>query len=119
LLGGPKPTLFRPPYGSFNATTIRELKRLHLLMILWSVDTDDYLLPGVPAIVQSALAGARPGAIILMHDGGGNRTQTIAALPTIIRKLRARGFHLVTIPQLLLDDPPPPGQPLPPSLAGD
>ena len=101
--------LFRPPYGSFNATTMRELQSLHLLMVLWSVDTDDYLQPGVSVIVQRALAGARPGAIILMHDAGGTRTQTIAALPTIIRGLRARGFHLVTVPQLLKDDAPPPG----------
>jgi peptidoglycan-N-acetylglucosamine deacetylase len=119
LLGGPRPTLFRPPYGSFDTTTIRELRALHLLMILWSVDTGDYLLPGVSVIVQRVLAGAHPGAIILMHDGGGDRSQTIAALPTIIHELRARGFHLVTIPRLLLDDPPPHGQPLPPSLAGD
>ena len=119
LIGGPRPNLFRPPYGSFNATTMRELHALHLLMVLWSVDTNDYLQPGVPAIVRNALAGAHPGAIILMHDAGGDRSQTIAALPTIIRKLRARGFHLVTVPQLLVDDPPPRGQPLPPNLSGD
>jgi peptidoglycan-N-acetylglucosamine deacetylase len=119
LLGGPRPVLFRPPYGSFDATTLRELHALHLLMTLWSVDTEDYLQPGVSEIVDRALAGARPGAIILMHDAGGTRTQTIAALPTIIRDLRARGFRLVTVPQLLEDDPPPPGQPLPPNLSGD
>src|SRR5271154_274382 len=119
LLGGSRHTLFRPPYGSFNATTVRELHKLHLLMVLWSVDTGDYLLPGVPAIVHSVLAGAHPGAIILMHDGGGDRSQTIAALPRITPALRPRRFDLVTVPQLLLDDPPPHGQPLPPSLAGD
>jgi peptidoglycan-N-acetylglucosamine deacetylase len=119
LLGGPRPLLFRPPYGSYDATTMRELHALHLLMILWSVDTEDYLQPGVSAIVRRALAGAHPGAIILMHDAGGTRTQTIAALPTIIRTLRARGYRLVTVPQLLHDDPPPPGQPLPSSLSGD
>jgi len=119
LLGGPQPRLFRPPYGSYDATTMRELHALHLLMVLWSVDTDDYLQPGVSVIVQRALAGAHAGAIILLHDAGGTRTQTILALPTIIRDLRARGFRLVTVPQLLDDDPPPPGQPLPSNLSGD
>jgi peptidoglycan/xylan/chitin deacetylase (PgdA/CDA1 family) len=119
LLGGPRPRLFRPPYGSFNATTFRLLHQLHLLMVLWSTDTSDYTLPGVQAIVQSALAGAHPGAIILMHDAGGDRSETIAALPAIIEGLRKRGLEPVTIPQLLLNDPPPPGQRLPTSLAGD
>jgi peptidoglycan-N-acetylglucosamine deacetylase len=119
LLEGPRPRLFRPPYGSFNAITIRELHTLGLLMVLWSVDAGDYLQPGVPTIVQRVLAGAHPGAIVLMHDGGGNRSQTIAALPIIIRALRAHGFNLVTVPQLLADDPPPHGQALPPNLSGD
>ena len=70
-------------------------------------------------IEQRALAGAHPGAIILMHDAGGDRSQTIAALPTIIAKLRARRYQLVTVPQLLAEDPPPAGQPLPPNLSGD
>jgi peptidoglycan-N-acetylglucosamine deacetylase len=118
LLGAPRPVLFRPPYGSFNANTFRELRRLHLLMVLWSVDTDDYAQPGVPVIVQRALEGAQPGAIILMHDAGGAREQTIAALPQIIRGLRQRGYRLVTVPQLLMDDPPPAGQQLPTNLSG-
>ncbi len=119
LLGGPRPTLFRPPYGSFNATTFQLLHQMHLLMVLWSADTGDYLRPGVETIVQRAMAGAHPGAIILMHDAGGDRAQTIAALPTVIRQLRARGFRLVTVPKLMADDPPPHGQPLPTSLSGD
>jgi peptidoglycan/xylan/chitin deacetylase (PgdA/CDA1 family) len=119
LLGGPTPRLFRPPYGSFDATTFKELRALHLLMVLWSEDTSDYTRPGVAAIVQRALAGAHPGAIILMHDGGGDRSETIAALPAIVRGLRRRGLEPVTIPRLLLDDPPPRGQPVPASLAGD
>jgi peptidoglycan-N-acetylglucosamine deacetylase len=119
ILGGPTPHLFRPPYGSFDATTFRELRALHLLMVLWSDDTSDYAKPGAAAIAERALAGARPGAIILMHDGGGDRSQTIAALPAIVRGLRRRGLHPVTIPRLLLDDPPPRGRPLPTSLAGD
>jgi peptidoglycan-N-acetylglucosamine deacetylase len=119
LAGAPRPNLFRPPYGSFDAATMRLLHSLHLLMVLWSADTGDYQQPGVEAIVQRALAGAHPGAIILMHDGGGTRAQTVAALPAILAGLRARGLHPVTVPQLLRDDPPSPGQPLPRSLAGD
>jgi len=119
LQGASRPDLFRPPYGSFNATTMAQLKKLHMLMVLWSVDTDDYEQPGVATIVQRALAGAHPGAIILMHDAGGTRTETVEALPIIIRALRARGLKPVTVPQLLADDPPAPGQPLPASLAGD
>jgi peptidoglycan/xylan/chitin deacetylase (PgdA/CDA1 family) len=119
LLTGRRPKLFRPPYGSFNATTMRQLHAMRLLMVLWSADTEDYLQPGVPTIVQRALAGAHPGAILLLHDGGGTRTQTVAALPGIIRGLRGRGYHLVTVPQLLADEPPPSGLPLPPNLSGD
>jgi peptidoglycan/xylan/chitin deacetylase (PgdA/CDA1 family) len=119
LLGGPRPILFRPPYGSYDATTMRELRAMHLLMVLWSVDAGDYLRPGAGQIVRRVLAGARPGAIILLHDAGGDRSETIGALPSIISKLRARGFRLVTVPRLLAEDPPAPGQPLPASLGGD
>ncbi len=119
LQGAARPDLFRPPYGSFDATTMNQLHRLKMLMVLWSVDTDDYEQPGVATIVQRALEGAHPGAIILMHDAGGTRTETVEALPIIIRELRAKGLKPVTVPQLLADDPPVPGQPLPTSLAGD
>jgi len=119
LQGAPRPDLFRPPYGSFNATTMAQLQRLHMLMVLWSVDSGDYEQPGVATIVQRALAGAHPGAIILLHDAGGTRTETVEALPLIIRGLRARGLKPVTVPQLLADDPPLSGLPLPSSLAGD
>jgi peptidoglycan/xylan/chitin deacetylase (PgdA/CDA1 family) len=119
LLGGRKPHLFRPPYGSFNQTTFALLREMKMLMVLWSVDTDDYEQPGVEVIEHRALEGAKPGAIILMHDAGGDRAQTVAALPTIIHDIRARGLHLVTVPQLMADDPPPAGQPLPQNLSGD
>ncbi len=118
VVGAKRPRLFRPPYGSFDATTFKELHHLRLLMILWSVDTADYTRPGTQAIVQRALAGAKPGAIIMMHDAGGDRSETIAALPAIVQGLRRRGLQPVTVPQLLEDDPPPPGQPIPTSLEG-
>jgi peptidoglycan/xylan/chitin deacetylase (PgdA/CDA1 family) len=117
-LGVPYPRLFRPPYGSYDRLTFRELRRQHMLMVLWSADTGDFRQPGVAVIVHNALSAARPGAIILMHDGGGDRAQTIAALPAIVRGLRARGLEPVTVPRLLRDDPPPAGQQIPAGLAG-
>jgi len=113
--GLPKPVLFRPPYGTYNETTFEQAKRLGLLMVMWSVDSQDYRKPGVPAIVQRVVAGVRPGAIVLMHDGGGDRSQTVKAIPRIVNALRARHYHLVTIPELLRQDPPPAGR-KPPQL---
>jgi peptidoglycan-N-acetylglucosamine deacetylase len=101
------PRLFRPPYGMWNRTTLALLHRYRMLMVLWTVDTGDYRRPGVKAIVRAALAGARPGAIILLHDAGGDRAQTVRALPRIIAGLRRRGYRLVTVPRLLLDNPAP------------
>jgi peptidoglycan/xylan/chitin deacetylase (PgdA/CDA1 family) len=104
--GAPFPHLFRPPYGSFNETTLSITKKLKMLTILWTIDTNDFAQPGVKKIVSSVLEGAKPGAIVLMHDAGGTRTQTVAALPTIIKALRKRGYTFVTVPRLLADDPP-------------
>ncbi len=105
--GAPYPRLFRPPYESFDAATLSASEAAHMLMVLWSVDTRDFSRPGVRAIVAAALAGAGPGAIVLMHDGGGPRAQTVAALPGIIRGLRRRHLRPVTVGRLMLDDPPP------------
>ncbi len=117
--GGPFPRLWRPPYGSYNATTLAILHQEHMLMVLWTVETDDWERPGVSVIVHNALAGARPGAIILMHDAGGDRSQTVAAVPIIVKALRKRGYTLVSVPQLILGDPPKRTQRLPGSLGGD
>lgn len=110
--GLPRPRLFRPPYGSFNSDTVDLLAHRGNLMVLWSVDTGDYLDPGADVIAQRALDGAEPGAVILMHDAGGDRSQTVEALPKIIRGLERRHLRPVTVPELLLDDPPPRGQSL-------
>jgi peptidoglycan-N-acetylglucosamine deacetylase len=116
--GAPFPHLWRPPYGAFTTTTLAILRALKMLVVLWTVDTSDYARPGVPRIVYTAVSGARPGAIILMHDGGGNRSETVAALPRIIAAIRRHGYRLVTISQLMADDPPPRHQPAPQPLSG-
>jgi peptidoglycan/xylan/chitin deacetylase (PgdA/CDA1 family) len=114
--GASRPRLFRPPYGSYDAVTKTLLARRRLLTVLWSVDSRDYLRPGVPAIVQNVVGSVKPGSIVLMHDAGGDRSQTIAALPAIVATLRRRGYTFVTIPRLLLENPPPPQQELPPGF---
>ncbi len=106
-LGVAYPRMLRPPYGAFNATTVKTLARMRMLMVLWSVDPGDWRRPGVGAIVSNVLGATRSGSIVLMHDGGGDRSQTVKALPAIINGLRRRGYRLVTVPQLVLDDPPP------------
>jgi peptidoglycan-N-acetylglucosamine deacetylase len=110
------PRLFRPPYGAFDAWTRGLIQERRMLMVLWSVNPEDYNRPGAKAIVKRVLAGVKPGAIVLLHDGGGDRSQTVEAVPRIVRGLRARGFRVVSVPRLLADDPPPRKQGEPPQF---
>lgn len=109
--GARAPALFRPPFGAYDATTLELLRERRMTMVMWSVDSQDYRRPGVDAIVANVLAGVRPGAIVLLHDAGGDRSQTIAALPRIVHALRERHYRLVGVPRLLRDAPPPLRQP--------
>jgi peptidoglycan-N-acetylglucosamine deacetylase len=108
--------LFRPPFGVSDRATRAYVRSRGLLMVLWSADTSDYTRPGVKAIVKRALAGARPGAIILMHDGGGDRSQTVRALPRILKGLEKKGLRPVTVTKLLVDSPPSRSQLIPPPV---
>jgi peptidoglycan/xylan/chitin deacetylase (PgdA/CDA1 family) len=112
----PYPRLFRPPYGASDSDTRGLLQERRMLMVLWSVNPEDYTRPGSKRIVRRVLDAARPGAIVLLHDGGGDRSQTVRAVPRIVRRLRARGYRLVTVPRLLADDPPSRKQGPPPNL---
>jgi peptidoglycan/xylan/chitin deacetylase (PgdA/CDA1 family) len=94
---GIKSKCFRPPYGATNARVRAEIKRDGMQQVLWDVDTEDWKRPGTTTIVHRVLAGAHPGAIILMHDGGGNRAQTVAALDQALTALSARGFGFATL----------------------
>lgn len=99
--GGYRPCLFRPPYGVWNGEVVRRARARHLEVVLWNIDTNDWARPGTARIIDLALNGPRRGAIILMHDGGGDRRQTLAAVPVIVRALRRRGLGLVTVPELI------------------
>ncbi len=100
---GSRPTIFRPPYGSFNRFVFAQALQQNLSTILWNNEARDWATPGVNVIARRILNLARYGGIILLHDGGGFRAQTAAALPIIITTLQQRGFTFVTIPQLLHD----------------
>ena len=78
-----------------------------MLTVQWDVDPRDWSLPGPRRILTTVRRQARDGSIVLMHDGGGPREQTVQALPAVIGSLRDRGFRLVTIPQLLRLSPRP------------
>jgi peptidoglycan-N-acetylglucosamine deacetylase len=96
---GVTPVLLRPPYGALNKPEhIWIPQQLKLNVIYWSADTEDWKKPGAATITQRVLAGARPGAIILQHDIHG---QTIDAMPAALDGLIGKGYHLVTVSQLI------------------
>ncbi len=98
---GYTPCLFRPPYGASNRSIVATARSFAMATILWNVDPFDWRRPGVGAIEQRVLAELQPGAIIETHDGGGDRSQTLAAYPYVIDAIRQRGYRFVTVPQLL------------------
>jgi peptidoglycan/xylan/chitin deacetylase (PgdA/CDA1 family) len=90
----------RPPYGAFNGTVAEQAGLAGMRLALWNVDTLDWKVHDAAAILAKVKAGAKPGAIILMHDGGGDRSQTVAALPAVIDWLLQQGYALTTLQRL-------------------
>ena len=88
----------RPPYGARDERTNALAAELGKRIVMWDVDPQDWRRPGAEQIAQHILAHARPGAILLMHDGGGDRNHTIAALEMVLAELTARGFVFRTLP---------------------
>jgi len=99
--GGFTPCLFRAPYGAVSGNLISIARRHRMLTVGWDVDPTDWARPGTGAIVSRVLSQTRPGSIILMHDGGGERSQSVAATDTILRALSRRGFRVVSVETLL------------------
>nr|WP_275586572.1 polysaccharide deacetylase family protein [Geodermatophilus normandii] len=90
--------LLRPPYGETDDRVADVVGDLGYAQVLWDVDTQDWLNRDIATTTQRALDGAHPGAIVLMHD---IHPTTVQAVPGIIDALQARGYTLVTVPQLL------------------
>jgi peptidoglycan-N-acetylglucosamine deacetylase len=103
---GYRPLFFRPPYKSFNLVTAREIAAAGMVGALYTIDTRDWTRPGVRKIVRAALR-VKPGGVIAMHDFGGNRRQTLAALGPIVRGLRKRYLRPVTLDDLYRPASPP------------
>ncbi|HFE67035.1 MAG TPA: polysaccharide deacetylase family protein [Chloroflexi bacterium] len=89
----------RPPYGATDAFTRAYAAELGYEIVMWNIDTLDWSQPGVEAIVASVTDNVYPGAIVLMHDGGGNRAQTVAALEIILSNLSSQGYALEALCQ--------------------
>ncbi|NUS00249.1 MAG: polysaccharide deacetylase family protein [Kribbellaceae bacterium] len=95
---GIKSKCLRPPSGATNQKIEAIAAAYHQRQVLWDVDTKDWEKPGTAHIEHAILAGARPGAIILMHDGGGNRSQTVTALDQALTQLTKQGYTYRALP---------------------
>jgi peptidoglycan/xylan/chitin deacetylase (PgdA/CDA1 family) len=89
------PTYYRAPAGKMGPKIEVAAKALGLQVLLWTIDTKDFQKPAPEAIIATVMANVKPGAVILLHDGGGDRSHTLAALPGLIDQLRAAGYEMV------------------------
>ena len=95
---GVTPTILRPPYGAVNGVVLEQLRLRGMSSILWSVDTRDWADRNSEIVCSRAVAGARPGAIILMHD---IHQTSVSAVPCILSALKQQGYSFVTVQGLL------------------
>lgn len=96
-----QPCLFRPPGGAVNSAVVAAAGVAEMKTVLWDVDPSDWSNPGSAAVYSRVVGAVRPGSIVVMHDGGGDRGGTLAALPRIIDTLRRRGYRFATVSELL------------------
>jgi len=94
---GRVPSCFRAPYGAWSRPVLQHCERVGMTPVDWSVDPRDWTRPGVSYIADNILRNARTGSIILEHDGGGDRSQTVAALRFVIPRLLDAGYHFRTV----------------------
>lgn len=97
---GRTPAFYRAPVGNWGPTPafLGLLAHQQLLPLGWAVDSEDWKRPGVPTIVHNVMSQVTPGAVILLHDGGGDRSETLIALPILIDKLRTAGYTITAMP---------------------
>ncbi|WP_326553823.1 polysaccharide deacetylase family protein [Micromonospora sp. NBC_01813] len=94
---GVAPRLFRAPSGGWSTDVLAATVAAGLTPVDWTVNSGDWKEPGVGHITR-ALSRAGSGHVLLCHDGGGDRSQTVTALATVIPRLLHRGLRFVTVP---------------------
>lgn len=100
-LAGNRPTLYRLPKGRGDARSLRALADMGYTVVYWSIDTRDYLPRDPAKIAAQVQKEVHPGAIVIFHDGGGNQQHTVDALKLLLPALKAQGYQMVTVSQLL------------------
>lgn len=95
---GERPEWFRAPYGAWNRAAFRIGAELGMEPMAWTVDTLDWTTPGTATIVDRVEDGAAPGVVVLSHDAGGDRSQSVRALRAYLPELLDSGYHL-TVPR--------------------
>ncbi|MFP1627934.1 polysaccharide deacetylase family protein [Streptomyces sp. 5K101] len=95
---GAAPLWYRAPYGAWNRHSFEIGAELGMEPLAWTLDTLDWTTPGTRTIVRRVLDGAAPGVVVLSHDAGGNRSQSVAALRTYLPKLLEEGYR-ITVPR--------------------
>ena len=94
-LTGATPTCLRPPYGSADDATLQRASERHLRVVQWNDDPRDWTRPGTSAIIHRV--NATPNTVVLLHDGGGDRSETVEALGPILDKITAASVPLETL----------------------
>jgi hypothetical protein len=118
-IGGRDSGCLRPPYGARNATVGSNATKLGYQLVLWTIDPRDWSRPGAQAIATRVISRAHPNGVVVMHDGGGDRSQTVAALEIMLPALRDQGYRFAA---MCRDGVMPPAQkqappPMPPGSA--
>lgn len=99
---GVKTSLFRPPGGILDNGLTNYALQKNYAVVMWSADPKDWHFRGTSTkLIKDVVDIAQPGGIVLLHDGGGERSTTVQALPILITELKKRGYRFVTVPELL------------------
>jgi peptidoglycan/xylan/chitin deacetylase (PgdA/CDA1 family) len=97
---GRAPRFLRPPEGYVDARVLDDIRDTGLIPVFWSAHAADWTRPGTAVIAERIIAGIGDGAILLLHDAGGDRSETVGAVPAVLEAVRARGLRLISLDEV-------------------